>query len=372
MDARSRSLDPLGLRFVAATALLFLLAPAAPAAAQASEALVLLPRCETPFGGERFRRLLALELSLANVDTMQALEIGPGEEAPETEAGLVVRIEASCEVGGRAVISASGGPGAPSVHQVLDLVEVDPVTRARAIAVATAEQVRLLHLLADRAAELASLEGPPGPTPSARSVMTPRAALVPPDPVEPSVPSVEPAGGVDPPASPGPPAVGTLWFAFEGRGFPEMGTWPLGLRLGAAFVVAPLYIGFDAGAGFASTEHTIGRVELWALTAGISIGARWQATPEVGVTPNLRADFGYVSLTGVPRVGEPRRGQGASVVMVVSVRVDASLGERFRLIADVDLGPTLVGNIARAGMDEEVSGTSGLGLALRVGFAFTL
>lgn len=369
MDARSRSLDPLSTRLVAAAVFVFLIGQTVLVSAQVPDALVLLPRCDEPFGGERFRRLLALELSLANVNTMEVRELGAGEAEPEREASLIVRIEASCEVGGRAVISASGGPGAPSVYQVLDLVEVDPTTRARAIALATAEQVRLQRLLVAHAAESASLEGARAAPPSASSVVTRRAALISPARSE---ESVERPRGVEEPVGLGPPATGTLWLAFEGRGFPELSTWPLGLRIGAAFVVSPLHIGFDAGAGFASAAHPSGRIELWVLTAGISIGARWQVTPEIGVTLNLRADFGFVALTGFPREGEPRRGQGASLVTVVSVRVDASVGEHFQLFGDLDLGPTLVANIARAGMEEEVAGVSGLALALRLGFAFDL
>ena len=115
----------------------------------------------------------------------------------------------------------------------------------------------------------------------------------------------------------------------------------------------------------------MGRVETWVLSAGVSVGARWEPTPRMGITPNLRADLGYVSMSGVARDGGARQGQGASVVLVASIRVDAALGDRFLLVADLDLGPTLVGHVARAG-DVAVAGIRGVALGFRVGFGFVL
>ena len=358
-------------------ALLGLAAPS-DASAQASEALVLLPRCEPRFGGTRFRRLLALELSLANVEEVEAREAAPDEGPAPEDGRLHVRIDADCEVGGRAVITVDAGPGAPSVHQVLDLSDVAPGTRARAIAVATAEQVRLQHLLAARTPD------PGDEPPSARSVVSARGA----DVAEPGAEAEPAVGGAvagleaasvdaaEPPAvdeeESGVDVAGSFWLAFESRAFPELATWPLGLRVGASFSVAPLVVAFDAGAGYATGEHATGRVDLWALTFGVAIGARWQATRELGLTPSLRADVGFVSITGSPFEGRDRTSNGANVVLLASLRGDVTFAERYLVLVDAEVGPSLLANVATAGGSDDVAGTRGVAIGLRVGFGFLL
>lgn len=352
----------LGAGLLAVAALLSHTSALAQAEAPARAATVLVPRCDPPFGGPRFARLLRLELGLAGIEEVTVVTLGPEETAPE--APLIVHFRAGCGETGTVlvVVAAAGGP---SVHQSVDMTELAAEMRPRTMAVAAAEQARLQHLIAERERETGRPAAPAPEAPSAEPARLPatRSLVVP----LPSPPPPEPQAPPPPPER-----LGAFWIAFEARGFPESGTWPLGARVGAVFdLPRPLRFGLDVGASFASGDHPSGQAELWLLTAGLLAAVRLEPTPWLALAPGVRVDVGYATLAGRPTEGSTRRGQGASVALAATARVAVSPSERFAIFGDLDLGVTLLGHRGLAG-PEPVVATTGLATALRVGFALTL
>jgi len=129
--------------------------------------------------------------------------------------------------------------------------------------------------------------------------------------------------------------------------------------------------GLDVGVGFASGDHPSGQAEIWVLTAGLLAAVRVEVASWLALSPGVRLDIGYATLTGRPTEGSTRRGQGASLALVGTVRAALAASDRFAVFGDVDLGASLVGHRGLAG-PEPVVGTTGLALALRLGVALSL
>lgn len=332
-------------------------------------ATVLVPRCEPAFGGPRFERLLGLELGLAGVDEVTVLALGPDDPIPD--APLTVRFRAACGDVETVLVVVAAPDGGPSVHQSVDMTELAVEMRPRTMAVAAAEQARLQHLIAERERRTQRPAAPEPPEPSAARPPATRSLVVP-LPSRPA-PDERPTGGERPARdTAASERLGAFWLAFEARGFPEPGTWPLGARVGAAFdLPRPLRFGLDVGVGFASGDHPSGQAEIWVLTAGLLAAVRVEVASWLALSPGVRLDIGYATLTGRPTEGSTRRGQGASLALVGTVRAALAASDRFAVFGDVDLGASLVGHRGLAG-PEPVVGTTGLALALRLGVALSL
>ncbi len=376
MDERSRALGSLNVALAAAVCCGVLAPPVA--SAQEPAVRVVLPSCPGGYGGLRLRRLLILELTdggAGALELVSADDADPSDADPssheassdEASAGRVtVRLEAACEGAGAIELAVRGGAGEPQVRQRLDLSEIGESARARAIAVAAAEQVRLQRLLAEEAREN------PRPTPPALAPPTVRAEVV----VEPEVDDERPPALRGPeaalPSSDGVPVAGSLHVAFEARGFPELTTWPVGARVGGRVrLFDVLVLGFDLGPAFAAVERDAARVELWLVTVGFTVGARWPVSPEVALLGALHADLGYASFTGFTRAPVSSRGEGLSFALLATLGLDFAIGARVGFFVELDVGAAVVAQVAAAG-DEDLAGTRGVALALRPGFRFSL
>ncbi|MGE0789528.1 MAG: hypothetical protein AB7S26_27895 [Sandaracinaceae bacterium] len=373
MVDRSSALGRRALERLAVGALAFAASGAGtitPARAQdAIDVVVTLPACgPRGFGGLMLRRLLILELTEAGVASLEIR--ARGEDAPAARVSL--SLDAPCDDDREVTLEVRGGPTAASVTQRLDLHELEPSARARAIAVASSEQVRLQRILSERAVRPTPgiPDDPPPPTPPPR-VASDVAARVPPDtePVE-RPPGLEPA---ETPGAPGPvPIAGSIGVAFEARGFPELATWPVGARVGAALVLFELVrLGFDLGPSFAAVEHPLGRIELWLVTVGASAALTWRIESLAAIFAGVRVDVGYASFSA--RNGRPpaSHGEGASVILAGTVGLDVRLGSRVSWRTELDVGGALSAQVALAGT-ERALGTSGPMFGLRSGFALEL
>jgi hypothetical protein len=319
------------------------------------------PPCPTEARSGRFVQLLAIELASARIQLVQDGSVPFAAMAVETDGGL-------CDPNAREVAVVLSHSGSRAIATI-DVADVEPGARLRALALATAELVRTaLQRIATE---------PPRAGATAEPARSPE--------------NVESTKVTDPPharetRTDGANARADVGAAARGNGrgayradVHAVGTWRffapestrlVGFGLGAGLRLRPEWLSLraDVMAAFASIDDALGAVGLATYGGALSLLATTGATPELEIGP--RFELAYARAAGAASgPGSLAAVEGRPIALAAISAGARFWGDRWALSAHVDTGATLAGAEIFADA-RRIAAISGFFAGVRAGLAF--
>ncbi|APR88354.1 hypothetical protein A7982_13703 [Minicystis rosea] len=315
------------------------------------------------FDEASFSRLLAIEVG-AKVESIEADAPAP----PADDRPILIRLEGDC--GGRAALvlvierPRAGG----TIRESVALDDLQPAARPRALALKTAEVLRV--------GEAAAPPGAASPASVPDSAKVEATATLP----APAGPSA-PAKGTAPTARTEVPPSFLLSGGVSGRYFFGSRAFLFGGAVGAAWVFGArrlVRLRADVGGWYGSGKDPFGSAGLSLMTGALGLGlGGGVGIADLEAGPRL--EIGWAHVWGRPGGPAIQAGSGDAPITIVSLAATAHLrlGARVWPTLDLALGHVITGilgeaNTLVAGAARSVTGIGGVSAAARLGIAFGL
>ena len=347
-----------GLSLVVGLAALPSLSTAAVAAAVARRpaAVVVAPlACSTPpVSLPAFIDALRVELAGASIRCCDA-DAPHVAGAPAATMRVTLGFEVCQPSAGHVSVSVADSLGGPGVRRDIDLDDVAPEARPRALALVVAELVGAGPSTSTSTST--SRSPPPSPTPASAA---------------PAAVAVEPAAATA--STPGLPSLGALQLGadFALRFYPARDTTLPGARLwlSAALGSWAIEAAVDGAAG--SHDYEPGEVTVRSLAAGLTLGPRW-TLGEYVAGASLGADIGWTWIAGQSTNPGVVTGSGSGATGAVRARlgIERTVAPSVRVRALID-GGVMVSPVDATVDDVRAAGTSGLFVLGSVGVGYAL
>jgi len=322
------------------------------------------PSCASSARTDRFAQLLAIELASARIQLIK--------DAPAPSEAIGVETDgALCDASAPEVSVALVRSGT-RVFKSIDVADVEPSARLRALALAVAELVRGAQNEAARGEATKSAD-PEGA--SAENLEREKVTEAP----RTHDRHREPTNGEPADAGAATAAAvsrdrrsyrGDVRAAGLGRFFAPESTPLFGVSAAAALRLRPewLLLRADATAGWTSANDPLGDVSLALYSGGVSFLATAGTLPEFEIGPHL--ELGYARAVGAARgAGSIAAGAGHAIALAslaAGVRVWL---DRWALLAEFEAGAALAGAEIFAD-DRRIATISGFFAGARIGLAF--
>jgi hypothetical protein len=325
------------------------------------------PTCPTEARAARFAQLLAIELASARIQLLHDAPVPGAIMAVETDGGL-------CDPASREVNIALVHSGSRAISTI-DMADVEPGARIRALALATAELVRAA--LAQMPTNALAANGVKEPVPAREKNAQSSEVTV--------APRAMNERGSDPERAPA-KAERAASFAARGEGsrayradvralgmwrfFAAESTQIVGFGIGAGLRLRPewLSVRADAMAGFASANDALGDVRLATYSGALSVVATSGATPEFEIGPQF--ELGYARAAGSAGGASTTALVDGRAVALAAITAGARFwADRWVLSAHADVGATVAGAEVYAD-DRRIAAIRGFFAGIRAGLAF--
>jgi len=297
-----------------------------------------------PWSSAAWVELLRVELA------GDRIEVRPADSSPLASPAPRVGVEATpCDgAATSALLVYSDGPARRT--KTIDLAGIDPVARARALAIAIADLVR-------------------------SSIVAPSAGSPPAPPAPPAPAQVDVRVRIDdrrPPAQPPPdPPPGAEWFASaETRVFAQAPAGLFGARAGVQVPLAPwLAWTGDAGVLASSARDPLGEIDGTVATLGTALlGTGGDSGVLFGVGPRIEAGLGWFSGHATAPGVTASRSTTPLVFLAMTAVASFPIRGSFSGYLALDAGTSLHGFSAQAD-DRHVTDLVGPVLSARIGLA---